>query len=178
MESVMNTLTDTNYFELFGLAPRFSIDLNNLEQSFRQLQAEAHPDRHTDHTPAEQRLALHQSTIINDGYQTLRNPSSRAQFLISLAGKAESAPALSSTFLMAQMEWREAVEDARASRDIAVLEALAKRLRHRVNVQVHELAAVLDERSDFVTAELRVNELRFYEKLRVEIDDAIDWISS
>ena len=174
----MNDFTDTNYFELFGLTPRFSIDLNTLEQSFRQLQAEVHPDRHTSHTKAEQRLALHQSTIINDGYHTLRNPSSRAQFLIHLSGKAEAAPALSTTFLMAQMEWREAVEEARASRDITVLEALARRLRHRVNVQLDELATVLDERGDFITAELRVNELRFYEKLRIEIEDAIDWINS
>ena len=174
----MNTLNVTNYFELFGLTPRFSIDLNCLEQSFHQLQAAAHPDRHAGSTHAEYRLALQQSTIINDGYHTLRNPSSRAQCLISLAGKAESAPALSSAFLMAQMQWREAVEEASVSNDIAVLEALAKRLKHRVNVQVHELATVLDEYSDFVTAELRVNELHFYEKLLTEINDAIDRICS
>lgn len=171
-------ISDTNYFELFGLAARFSIDLHNLEQAFRKLQAESHPDRYASQSQAQQSLALQQSTIINDGYQTLRNPVSRAQFLINLSGKAESAPPLSSTFLMAQMEWHEAVAAARASRDLSVLEALAKRLKHRLNQHVNDLASVLDEAGDFSTAELRVNELRFYEKLRFEIDDAIDWISS
>lgn len=173
----MQTLTETNYFELFGMAPRFSIDLNSLERAFRQLQSETHPDKHASDTQSEQRLALQQSTLINDGYQTLRNPTSRAQFLINLSGKTEAAQALSNSFLMAQMEWREAIEEGVASRDVIVLEALAKRLKHKISVQVNEIAAVLDLQGDFATAELRVNELRFYEKLRHEIGEALDKIS-
>lgn len=172
----MQTLTEPNYFELFGLAPRFSIDLNSLERSFRQLQSEVHPDKHASNTQSEQRLALQQSTLINDGYQTLRNPTSRAQFLINLSGKTESAQALSNGFLMAQMEWREAIEESVASRDMIVLEALAKRLKHKISVQVNEIAAVLDLHGDFATAEVRVNELRFYEKLRHEIGEALEKI--
>jgi len=174
----MNSLTGTNYFEMFGLAPRFTIDMNSLEQSFRQLQTELHPDRHASHTETEQRIALQLSTTVNDGYRTLRNAASRAQCLISLAGKDESTAALSPAFLMAQMEWREAIEEARASRDVVALEALARRLKHKVGVQEQDLAAALDERSDFDAAGMRVNELRFYEKLRVEIDDALDQLDS
>lgn len=174
----MQTLTETNYFELFGLAPRFSIDLNSLERAFRQLQSEAHPDKHASNTQSEQRIALQQSTLINDGYQTLRNPTSRAQFLINLSGKTETAQALSNSFLMAQMEWREAIEEATACRDVVVLEALSKRLKHKITLQVNELAATLDLQGDFAAAELRVNELRFYEKLRLEIGEALDKISS
>jgi len=174
----MQTLTETNYFELFGLPPRFSIDLDSLERAFRQLQSEAHPDKHASNSQSEQRIALQQSTLINDGYQTLRNPTSRAQFLINLSGKAETTQALSNTFLMAQMEWREAIEEAVTSRDVIVLEALAKRLKHKISMQVNEIAAVLDLQGDFVTAEVRVNELRFYEKLRIEIGEALDKISS
>jgi molecular chaperone HscB len=177
-ENTMNHITDTNYFELFGLVPRFSIDLNSLELTFRKLQSDAHPDRHTSNTQAEQLIALQQSTLINDAYQMLRNPSSRAQCLINLAGKAESSPALSPKFLMAQMEWREAIEEACVARDVLALEALSKRLNHRVKLQVQELASDLDEHSDFESADLRVNELRFYEKLRVEIDDALDLLGS
>jgi molecular chaperone HscB len=173
----MQTLTETNYFALFGLAPRFSIDLNSLERSFRQLQSESHPDKHASHTQSEQRLALQQSTMINDGYQTLRNPSSRAQFLINLSGKTEAVQALSASFLMAQMEWREAIEEAVSCRDLIVLEALAKRLKHKVGIQVSEIASAIDEQGDFAAAELRVNELRFYEKLRLEIGEALDKIS-
>jgi molecular chaperone HscB len=178
MDSMMQTLTETNYFELFGLKPRFGIDLNSLERSFRQLQSEAHPDKHASNSQSDQRLALQQSTLINDGYQTLRNPTSRAQFLINLSGKTEISQALSSNFLMAQMEWREAIEEAVACRDVIVLEALAKRLKHKVAIQVNEIAMALDEHGDFAAAEVRVNELRFYEKLRLEIGESLDKISS
>ena len=174
---MIQTVTETNYFEMFGLVPRFNIDLNSLERTFRQLQSEAHPDKHASNTQTEQRIALQQSTLINDGYQTLRNPTSRAQFLINLSGKTEAAQALSNAFLIAQMEWREAIEEATACSDLIVLEALAKRLKHKVAIQVNELAVAIDERGDFASAELRVNELRFYEKLRHEIGEAIDKIS-
>lgn len=174
----MQTITETNYFDLFGLAPRFSIDLNSLERAFRQLQSEVHPDKHASHTQSEQRYALQQSTLINDAYHTLRNPASRAQFLINLSGKTDAVQALSTHFLMAQMEWREAIEAAIVCRDVIVLEALAKRLKHKVTIQVNEIATALDEQLDFLTAEIRVNELRFYEKLRSEIGDALDKISN
>lgn len=176
--NMIGTLTETNYFELFGLAPRFGIDLNSLERSFRQLQSEAHPDKHASNTQSEQRLALQQSTLINDGYQTLRNPASRAQFLINLSGKTETTQVLTNGFLMEQMEWREAIEEASACRDMMALEALAKRLKSKMLLQVDELATALDEQGDFVAAEVRVNELRFYEKLRSEIGEALDKINN
>jgi molecular chaperone HscB len=169
-----------NYFELFGLAPRFSIDLQSLEVSFRRLQSELHPDRHASHSEAERRMALQLSTTVNDGYRALRHPASRAQCLIGLAGKTESdvSATVSTVFLMAQMEWREAIEEARAASDVAALEALSRRLRHRIGLQEKDLAVALDEHSDFGAAAQRVNELRFYEKLRVEIDDALDRLDS
>lgn len=173
----MDTLTSTNYFEMFGLPLRFSIDMRHLELAFRRLQAEVHPDRHASHTETERRLAQQFSTTVNDGYRTLRHPASRAQCLLSLAGQGdalETKGGVSSSFLMAQMEWREAIEDASAARDSAALEALSRRLRYKLATQEKDLASALDEYGDFRMAAERVNELRFYEKLRVEIDDALD----
>lgn len=165
-----------NYFELFGLPPRFGIDLGSLEQAFRRLQAELHPDRYASRTETERRMALQLSTTINDGYRTLRHPASRAQCLLSLTGTDEDNTAVSPAFLMSQMEWREAIEEASASRDVVALEALAKRLKHKVGVQEQSLAATLDDLGDRHAAAQQVNELRFYEKLRVEIEDALDRI--
>ena len=178
--SAMESLASTNYFALFGLPPRFSIDMNSLESAFRRLQGELHPDRHASHSETERRMALQLSTTVNDGYRMLRHPASRAQCLIELSGKSEAdaAGAVSTSFLMAQMEWREAIAEARSSSDIPALGALSRRLRHKVAMHEKELAAVLDEQGDFQAAAQRVNELRFYEKLRVEIDDALDRLDS
>lgn len=175
----METIATQNYFELFGLSPRFTIDMSLLESAFRRLQGELHPDRHASGGETERRIALQRSTTVNDGYRTLRNPASRAQCLIALAGEAESEPgSVSPAFLMAQMEWREAIDEARSAHDAAALEALSKRLRHKLSIQEKELAEALDERGDFHTAAQRVNELRFYEKLRTGIDEALDEMDS
>ena len=174
----MSSSMGTNYFELFGLAPKFTIDLNSLDHSFRRLQTEMHPDRFAAGTEAEKRQAMQLSSNLNDGYRALKNPGSRAQYLVSLAGKSDTGNAVSSAFLMAQMEWRESIESARTGKNIQELDALSRRLRHAIAEQEKILGVVIDEQSDFNLAAQRVNELRFYEKLRVEIDSALDALES
>lgn len=167
----------SNYFELFGLPPRFSIDLGTLENAFRRLQGELHPDRHVSNSDMQRRIALQLSTTVNDAYRTLRHPSSRAQCLIDMAAQPEeknSATTVPPAFLMAQMEWREAIESACAARDVLELESLARRLRGEMSKQEKDLAEALDTRGDIQSAAMRVNELHFYERLRSEIDDALD----
>ncbi len=166
-----------NYFELFGLPPRFAIDLTTLEKEFRRLQGELHPDRHVSDDELERRVALQLSTTVNDAYRTLRQPSSRAQCLIDMAPEAKKTDTtLTPAFLMAQMEWREAIE--RAKRDEEALDALAHQLRNEVLEHEKDLAEALDARSDFESAAMRVNELRFYERLRAEINDALDQLDN
>lgn len=170
----MQSLHSSNYFEMFGLAPRFAIDMGILESAFRRLQAELHPDRHASGTETERRMALQLSTTVNDGYRVLRHPASRAQCLIGMSGREAASTAVSPDFLMAQMEWREAIQEARAAGDTAALEALARRLRHRMARHEQDIAVALDEHRDFEGAGQRASELRFYEKLRTDIEDALE----
>ena len=166
-----------NYFELFGLPARFSIDLGSLENAFRRLQGELHPDRHVSNSEMQRRISLQLSTTVNDAYRTLRHPTSRAQCLIDMAAQSDvkqSGAAVPPAFLIAQMEWREAIESACAAQDILELEALARRLRSEMSTQEKNLAEALDTRNDFHSAAMKVNELRFYERLRTEIDDALN----
>lgn len=174
------TQAEIDYFELFGMAPRFRIDLSNLEQSFRRLQAELHPDRYASDSEPSRRISLQLSTKVNDAYRILRNPVSRTLCLINLSGKTGVVrdSAISPTFLMAQMEWREAIEEASTERNLSMLEALSRRLRHKTTSHEAELAIELDELGDFNKAIQRVNELCFYEKLRIDIDDAINRLDS
>jgi len=172
----METAT-RNYFELFGLPARFSIDLGTLENAFRRLQGELHPDRHVSNSELQRRISLQLSTTVNDAYRTLRHPTSRAQCLIDMATQSDadqSGTSVPPAFLIAQMEWREAIESACAAQDILELEALARRLRSEMSTQEKNLAEALDTRNDFHSAAMKVNELRFYERLRTEIDDALN----
>src|SRR4030065_1881492 len=75
-----------NHFQLFGLAQSYRIDTAQLEQQYRALQAQVHPDKSAHLPVAEQRLAMQRATLVNEAYQTLRSPLRRARYLLSLHG--------------------------------------------------------------------------------------------
>ena len=74
---------------------------------------------------------------------------------------------------MEQMEWREAVSEARAAGEQDELEDLHRRVRHRMNLRYEELATLIDDQEDYVQAADRVRRLMFLEKLLFDIDEAI-----
>ena len=75
-----------NHFELFGLPVSFQLDMTQLEQAYRQLQSQVHPDKHAHLGETEKRLALQWATQANHAYQTLRQPLARARYLLQLNG--------------------------------------------------------------------------------------------
>jgi molecular chaperone HscB len=116
------------------------------------------------------------ATKANEAYQTLKKPLERAKYLLHLAGhdiQAENNTAMPADFLMEQMEWREAVMEAREGRDHHELEHLHNRLRGDINGRYDELAALLDDAGDLGHATDLVRRLMFLEKLLFEIDDAL-----
>ena len=165
-----------DHFVLFGIKPAFRLDLSDLDSRYRDIQAQVHPDRFANAGEAERRLSMQWATHANEAYQTLKKPLERAKYILHLAGhdiKAESNTAMPADFLMEQMEWREAVMDARNGGDHHELEHLHNRLRSDVKNRYEELAQLLDDAGDHVQATDRVRRLMFLEKLLNEIDDAL-----
>jgi len=76
----------TTYFEFFGLERKLVIDLDSLQKRFYDLSRQWHPDRFTRRPPDEQREALEATSILNDGYRTLKDPVRRAEYLLSEEG--------------------------------------------------------------------------------------------
>jgi molecular chaperone HscB len=165
-----------DHFALFGLNRTFQVDLADLDGRYRNIQGQVHPDRFAHAGEAERRLSMQWATHANEAYQTLKKPLERAKYLLHLAGhdiQAESNTAMPADFLMEQMEWREAVMEARAGGDHHELEHLHNRLRADINARYEELGALIDQRGDFAAATDRVRRLMFLEKLLHEIDDAL-----
>jgi molecular chaperone HscB len=165
-----------DHFVLFGIKPLFRLDLSDLDSRYRDIQAQVHPDRFAHASEAERRLSMQWATHANEAYQTLKKPLERAKYLLHLAGhdiQAESNTAMPADFLMEQMEWREAVMDARNGGDHHELEHLHNRLRGDINDRYDELGCLLDELADYALATDRVRRLMFLEKLLYEIDDAL-----
>lgn len=166
-----------DHFALFGLAPAFNIDLTQLEQSYRDIQSQVHPDKHAHLGDVERRLAMQWATHTNEAYQTLRQPLSRARYLLQLNGiesGEESNNSMAPAFLMEQMEWREAIGEAKAAEAVDELEKLAARLRQEMQQRQEGLRVSLDEARDYAKAAEQVRELKFMEKLREEINHALE----
>jgi molecular chaperone HscB len=166
-----------DFFSLFDLPANFQIDTSVLEQSYRALQAQVHPDKFTHLSEAERRLSVQWATRANEAYQTLRSPLNRARYLLSLHGvdtQEESNTAMPIDFLMQQMDWREALADAKQTKNTDALAEIEQQVQNMKRVLEQELARDLDNRHDFVAASGIVRKLKFIEKLAEEIASAFD----
>ena len=75
-----------DYFSFLGVPRKLNLDVSDLEQRFRALSRQFHPDYFYNATPAERRSSLERSSYLNDAYRTLRQPMSRLEYLLSLEG--------------------------------------------------------------------------------------------
>src|SRR5689334_12410104 len=73
-------------FEVFGIPPRFEVDLAALELRHRDLSKALHPDRYAGAPAAERRLALNRAIEVNEAWRVLREPVKRAEALFARAG--------------------------------------------------------------------------------------------
>jgi molecular chaperone HscB len=167
-----------NHFELFQLPARFDVDMAALDAAYREIQGRVHPDRFVNALDADKRVAMQWATRANDAYQTLKNPQKRAQYLCELNGvdlQTESNTAMPMAFLMQQMEWREALGDARAARDADALDALDKDVRMERAALLAQVGKQLDA-GDFDAAAQGVRSLMFLDKFGDEVQYAYEAI--
>ena len=166
-----------NHFELLGLPLAYAVDPSRLESGYRQLQTQVHPDRFAAATGAERRVAMQWATRANEAYRTLRDPVDRARYLLGLRGfdtGEESNTAMPPDFLMQQMEWREGVAEARASRDAARLEFLRSEIAGERTEMLQTLERAIDRDANYDAGCSLVRKLRFLDKLDEEIDEALE----
>lgn len=163
-----------NHFDLFQLPQQFTLDANALDAAYHEVQNRVHPDKFVSASDAEKRVAMQWATRANEAYQTLKNPLRRAAYLCELNGidlQTESNTSMPAAFLMQQMEWREALDDAKAAKDVAALDLIDAELRAVRKAQVAQIGSALDS-ADFAHAALGVRQLMFLEKFGHEIGDA------
>jgi len=163
-----------NFFELFGLPVQFDLDPSDLLTRYRELQRRVHPDKFASASAEERRLSMQLTTLINEGYQTLRDPVRRARYLLDLSGVAmndETDTSMKPEFLVEQMELREALEEACAREDsLRRLAELANDIEHRHAAKLEELRDCFSRGQGALgAARNAVRELQFLGKLLQEI---------
>jgi molecular chaperone HscB len=170
----MNLNLQSSDFELFGLPERFAQDRAAIDARWKELQREAHPDKFAAQGAAAQRVAMQWSVRINEAYQRLKDPLKRAAYLCELRGapiNAENNTAMPTDFLMEQMAWREALDDAQGENDLDVLEEKLSRARADVLQRIGQL---LDEQDDASSAAQQVRTLMFIERFGQDVQSRFE----
>jgi len=165
---------DSDDFELFGIERRFEQDRAWLDERWRTLQGEVHPDRFAAEGAAAQRVAMQWAVRVNEAYQRLKDPLKRAAYLCELAGErvdAENNTAMPGSFLMQQMEWREALDAAQA---LAQVEALGEQVAARRCEALQRLQHMLDVQRDAAAAAQQVRALMFVERFADDVDRRLE----
>lgn len=165
-----------NYFELFQLPVSCEVDARKLASHYRELQKAVHPDRFAGDTERQQRLSVQYAAHVNEAFNTLKEPLSRAIYLLKLSGRdldMENNTVMDPAFLMEQMELREAASDLKtADRS----EAEFDRLMSRVDEGVEDLLGQFQghwqsgTEQDLDQAETVVRKLQFMVKLAAELE--------
>ena len=168
-----------NHFELFGLAPAYALEAEALEKSYREIQAQVHPDRFAHAGDAERRASLQWTTRVNEAYRTLRDPVQRGRHLLELHGvdvAFETNTQMPTDFLMQQLELREELEAATGKKDPARLVRLRAGLSVSKKALEKDIGTAIDGRKDYAGAAELVRKLMFLDRLDSEIDVAYEEI--
>ena len=150
------------------------MDTEALERSYREIQSRVHPDRFAHAGDAERRASLQWTTRVNEAFQVLKNPVSRARHLLELQGvdvAFETNTAMPPEFLMQQMELREALEEAS---DASKLDELRTQLAASRAALENDIAQAIDVKKDYAGAAGLVRKLQFLHRLDDEIDAAYE----
>jgi molecular chaperone HscB len=160
-----------NYFDLFQLPRSFNLDEAKLTQTYHQLQCLTHPDKFASAPDFEKRQALMKNAQVNDGFQILKQPISRAEHLLALAGidlNHEQQTLKDGAFLMQQMEWREALQEANKLTEIDTLSVTVRENRKQYLQQLQHALDLHDDKAQQAAANL-IRKLKFVDKFLSEL---------
>src|SRR3954449_3397296 len=109
-------MTTPDHFDRLGLPRRFAVDPAAVERAYIARSRAVHPDYHLSGSSADLSASLELSAAINEAYNTLRDPFTRAEYLLTLEGGPSAAghKQMPAAFLAEMLELRERVEEARA----------------------------------------------------------------
>jgi len=159
-----------NYFELFNLPEKFQIDLEMLQENYRAIQKEIHPDRFATSSENEKVQSMIKSTQANDAFQTLKSPIKRAKYILSLHKSVEKIT-LPPDFLMQQMEWEEHFETI--EKNSSELTEFKSTINKKYKEYSLLISTQIDDDQNWSDAAISIDKLYFIEKLLHKINNAL-----
>lgn len=161
-----------NYFELFQLPIKLPIDNVLLNERYQQLQKQYHPDNFSLVSDSEKAAIMQKSANINTAYQTLKNPISGAEYILTLQGKGidiEHKTIRDPNFLMIQFELRERLDDLENQLNWDVLEQFYTDVMSKQRVCYQQLLQYIDNQQ-WENARNEIYQLRYFTRLIEQIE--------
>jgi molecular chaperone HscB len=144
-----------DYFSFFGLPRKLSIDLADLDQRFRALSRQFHPDYFYNATTVERLASLERASYLNDAYRVLKQPLDRVEYLLKVEGlpgmgQHQEARELPAGVLEDVFALNEELDEIRSAREAGVrgdelksrLDAAQRPIDERAARQETQLAAL------------------------------------
>jgi len=175
-----------NFFALFEQPAQFEIDQVRLDQQLRLLQKRYHPDNLmvdstkdvTSVTEAKQQ-SEQASALINQAYQTLKAPDSRAGYLLEMANQAHNLEhsIADLDFLEDAMQMRIDLDEAIEDKDRTTLAQLQPQITTRLSKQSERFSSAY-QKQDWQTAIDATQKLKFLVKLNADVTTGLDEVAS
>lgn len=174
----MQSLLKQDFFELFRLSPGFVLDTAELASRYRELQQVVHPDRYASASEQDRRLSTQNAAHVNEAYQTLKHPLSRARYLLRLRGlDIDSSAAMPAEFLMEQMSLREQLESVPTEAEpLAAMMQLRQDVQRKIDDLVPVFVEQLAQGNNEPAVEI-FNKMQFLYRLLDEVDASEEHLS-
>lgn len=174
-----------NFFALFEQPVQFAVNQERLDQQLRLLQKRYHPDnlvadsKNTADSAQAKQQSEQASALINQAYQTLRDPDSRASYLLDIAGQAQNLEhsIADLDFLEDAMQMRMDLDDAIEGKELAALKQLHPQITERLNKQSERFDSAYQSQ-DWQTAIDATQKLKFLVKLDADVTTGLDEVAS
>jgi molecular chaperone HscB len=170
-------------FTLFGLAPSFDLDIDQIEGRWREVSKAVHPDKHAAGSSADRRQALSKAMDLNAAFRILKDPIRRAEAVLATVvpttGTEGKEPAAPMELLMQMMQLRGDLANARTARDAEAIAASIEEVRALQTASLATtsrlLAALTGEpSSDPLAAQQEIGKLRYYRRFLEEAEAILD----
>lgn len=158
-----------DHFKRLNMPLDFDLGIKKLEVAYFSLQTKLHPDRFAQKSEKEKMFSMQQSMSVNEAYETLKSPLTRAEYILKLAGVIVNADNStikpSQAILLESMETRERLAALSSAEEIRQI---------TIETMESKLCAIDAIKQNFIDEKLtdaaqNTIKLRYLEKLTEEI---------
>lgn len=134
-----------NFFDFFGLEPKFQLDGKALKMLYYEKMKDFHPDMQINASPQEQAEILQKSSLNNKAYKTLKDFHARLKYILETyyPGEEEPSKVLPQMFLMEMMDMNDELMELKMDFDSEKASKMEKELRSTLDEMETDIQSVI-----------------------------------